>query len=564
MSLLNTSLTDQLAQLLKKMVSPVEIVAYLDDSETSQKVSNLLKEVSLQSEKISVIDGGKAGISCNIMRKPSFVIRSTESQNNQNKENNIEVTFAGLPLGHEFSSLVLALLQVSGYAAKITPEQKSAILQLGSHDLTTYMSVTCLNCPEVVQSLNTISIINPAIRHTAVEGSAFREEVDNLGVMSVPAVFENGELIASGRLGIDELVSVLSQLEKEKSSDGSSTKFDANVSRENSPASRAIAQKMNSQNPYDILIVGGGPAASAAAIYTARKGLSTAMIMDHRGGQVVETESIENHISQPHTTGAKLAANLTDHISQYDIDVFTPDWVDSIDISSEPYGLHTVHARSGGELKAQAVIIATGATWRTLRVPGEEEYRNKGVSFCPHCDGPLFKDKNVVVVGGGNSGVEAAIDLAGIAKHVTVVEFMETLKADKVLLNTLHNLPNIDVITSAAVSGIDGNGKKVTSVRYRSRVDNAEKSDLENVITTDGVFVQIGLVPNTNWLNNQVELNKRGEIITDRSGCTKIPGIFAAGDCSNEPYKQIVTAYGSGATAALSAFDYIIRRPQKN
>lgn len=550
MSLLNTSLTAQLSELLKKMVSPVELVAYTDDSETSQKVRALLNEVSQQSSKISIVEGEQAANQYGTIRKPSFVIRRAESKNSNNQENEVFVTFAGLPLGHEFSSLVLALLQVSGYAPKVSDEQRESILKLGSHNVTTYMSVTCLNCPEVVQSLNTISIINPKIQHTAVEGSAFREEVERLGVMSVPAVFEDGKLIASGRAGIDELVAILASSEKSDGNNGVSA------------ANAALAEKMNAQDPYDIVLVGGGPAASAAAIYTARKGLRTAMIMDHRGGQVVETESIENHISQTHTTGAQLAADLTKHIAQYNIDVFTPDWADSLDLAKEAYGLHTIHARSGGALKARAVIVATGATWRTLGVPGEDEYRNKGVSFCPHCDGPLFKDKNVVVVGGGNSGVEAAIDLAGIAKHVTVVEFMDTLKADQVLLNTLHNLPNTEVITSAAVSSVEGNGNKVTAVHYLDRNSANNSESKEHVIEADGVFVQIGLAPNTSWLENQLPLNKRGEIITDRAGCTEVPGIFAAGDCSDEPYKQIVTAYGSGANAALSAFDYIIRKPQ--
>lgn len=548
MSLLNASLTAQLSELLKKMVSKIEIVSYVDNSETSQKVRALLEEVSQQSNKISIVEVNNNEID-NSKRKPSFELRR-KLDNSVNGESTVSVSFAGLPLGHEFSSLVLALLQVSGYAPKISDEQREAILKLGPHNVTTYMSVTCLNCPEVVQSLNTISIINPKIQHIAVEGSAFREEVERLGIMSVPAVFEDGKLISSGRAGIDELVAILASNEK---SDGNNSVSSANV---------ALAEKMNAQDPYDIVLVGGGPAASAAAIYTARKGLRTAMIMDHRGGQVVETESIENHISQTHTTGAQLAADLTKHISQYDIDVFTPDWADSLDLSKEPYGLHTIHARSGGSLKARAVIIATGATWRTLGVPGEDEYRNRGVSFCPHCDGPLFKDKNVVVVGGGNSGVEAAIDLAGIAKHVTVVEFMDTLKADQVLLNTLHNLPNTEIITSAAVSKVEGNGNKVTAVKYidRNSADNSESK--EHVIEADGVFVQIGLAPNTRWLANQIPLNNRGEIITNRAGCTDIPGIFAAGDCSDEPYKQIVTAYGTGANAALSAFDYLIRSSQ--
>lgn len=548
MSLLNASLTAQLSELLKKMVSKIEIVSYVDNSETSQKVRALLEEVSQQSNKISIVEVNNNETN-NSKRKPSFELRR-KLDNSVNGESTVSVSFAGLPLGHEFSSLVLALLQVSGYAPKISDEQREAILKLGPHNVTTYMSVTCLNCPEVVQSLNTISIINPKIQHTAVEGSAFREEVERLGIMSVPAVFEDGKLISSGRAGIDELVEILASNEK---SDGNNSISAANV---------ALAEKMNAQDPYDIVLVGGGPAASAAAIYTARKGLRTAMIMDHRGGQVVETESIENHISQTHTTGAQLAADLTKHISQYDIDVFTPDWADSLDLSKEPYGLHTIHARSGGVLKARAVIIATGATWRTLGVPGEDEYRNRGVSFCPHCDGPLFKDKNVVVVGGGNSGVEAAIDLAGIAKHVTVVEFMDTLKADQVLLNTLHNLPNTEIITSAAVSKVEGNGNKVTAVKYIDRNSANNSESKENVIEADGVFVQIGLAPNTRWLANQIPLNNRGEIITNRAGCTDIPGIFAAGDCSDEPYKQIVTAYGTGANAALSAFDYLIRSSQ--
>ncbi|MFU0538538.1 alkyl hydroperoxide reductase subunit F [Gardnerella vaginalis] len=543
MTLLDSNLTTQLAGLLEKMVNPINLVAYVDSSENSQKVIELLQEVANQSNKITVIKDDKSSTK----RIPSFSIT--------NPQNNVSVSFAGLPLGHEFSSLVLAILQVSGYAPKISEDQRKAILQLGSHDITTYMSVTCINCPEVVQSLNTISIINPKVKHIAVEGSAFKDEVDALGVMSVPAVFENGKMISSGRSSIDELVAILLRQEENGDSSDSSDSSDSTVSGDSS-----LAQKMNAKNPYDVLIVGGGPAASAAAIYTARKGLKTAMIMDHRGGQVVETESIENHISQTHTTGAKLANDLTNHIAQYNIDVFTPDWATSLDVAEEPYGLHTINTKSGGSLKAKAVIIATGATWRTLGVPGEDEYRNRGVSFCPHCDGPLFKNKNVVVVGGGNSGVEAAIDLAGIANHVTVIEFMDSLKADQILLNTLHSLSNANVITSASLSKIDGDNKKVTAVHYMDRNEN-NAENREKILHTDGVFVQIGLMPNTKWIENKLSLNNRAEIVTDRKGCTSIPGIFAAGDCSDEPYKQIVTAYGSGANAALSAFDYLIRDP---
>lgn len=543
MTLLDSNLTTQLAGLLEKMVNPINLVAYVDSSENSQKVIELLQEVANQSNKITVIKDDKSSTK----RIPSFSIT--------NPQNNVSVSFAGLPLGHEFSSLVLAILQVSGYAPKISEDQRKAILQLGSHDITTYMSVTCINCPEVVQSLNTISIINPKVKHIAVEGSAFKDEVDALGVMSVPAVFENRKMISSGRSSIDELVAMLLRQEENGDSSDSSDSSDSTEASDSS-----LAQKMNAKNPYDVLIVGGGPAASAAAIYTARKGLKTAMIMDHRGGQVVETESIENHISQTHTTGAKLANDLTNHIAQYNIDVFTPDWATSLDVAEEPYGLHTINTKSGGSLKAKAVIIATGATWRTLGVPGEDEYRNRGVSFCPHCDGPLFKNKNVVVVGGGNSGVEAAIDLAGIANHVTVIEFMDSLKADQILLNTLHSLSNTNVITSASLSKIEGDNKKVSAVHYMDRNEN-NAENREKILHTDGVFVQIGLMPNTKWVANKLSLNNRAEIVTDRKGCTSIPGIFAAGDCSDEPYKQIVTAYGSGANAALSAFDYLIRDP---
>ncbi|MFP1711260.1 alkyl hydroperoxide reductase subunit F [Gardnerella vaginalis] len=538
MSLLDSNLTTQLAGLLTKMVNPINLVAYVENDKNSQKVIELLNEVADQSSKITVIKGDKNSAN----RKPSFEVL--------NPQTNVSVSFAGLPLGHEFSSLVLAILQVSGYAPKISDDQRKAILSIGSHEITTYMSVTCINCPEVVQSLNTISIINPKVKHIAVEGSAFKDEVDALGVMSVPAVFENGKMISSGRSSIDELVAIL--LSQEENSDSSNSKVSGDYS---------LAQKMNAKNPYDVILVGGGPAASAAAIYTARKGLKTAMIMDHRGGQVVETESIENHISQTHTTGAKLANDLTNHIAQYDIDVFTPDWATSLDIAEESYGLHTINTKSGGNLKAKAVIIATGATWRTLGIPGEDEYRNKGVSFCPHCDGPLFKNKNVVVVGGGNSGVEAAIDLAGVANHVTLIEYMNTLKADQILVNALNNLSNTTVITGAALSSIEGDGRKVIAVRYKDRnASNGENS--EKILHTDGVFVQIGLMPNTKWISNKLSLNNRSEIVTDRKGCTSVHGIFAAGDCTDEPYKQIVTAYGSGANAALSAFDYLIRNVQ--
>lgn len=541
MSLLNDSLTAQLAELLKKMVFPVQITAHTDSSRTSGQVRELLTEIAAQSGKITVTEAGADG-----GRVPRFTIRRAQTDAEAGAERGVgEAVFAGLPLGHEFSSLVLAILQVSGHAPKITAETRKAIEALGEHEITTYMSVSCLNCPEVVQALNTVAILNPKVRHTAVEGSAFREETEKLGVMSVPAVFENGTLLMSGRAETDEIIRILAAGENGGTA---------------APKTGINAEKMNAQPPYDVLLIGGGPAASAAAIYTARKGLRTAMVMQRRGGQITETESIENHISQIRTTGPQLAADLGAHLAQYDIDIFAPETAQSLQPADSPYGLHTVRTEGGGTLRARCVIVACGATWRTLKVPGENEYRNKGVSFCPHCDGPLFKDKDVTVVGGGNSGVEAAIDLAGIARRVTVIEFADSLKADRILLNTLHSLPNTSVITNAQVNRIEGNGKKVTSVHYLDRADT-DAPAREHTLDTDGVFIQIGLLPNTQWLKDTLRLNGAGEIVTDRSGHTSVAGIFAAGDCSDEPYKQIVTAYGSGANAALSAFDYLIRDP---
>ncbi|MDU7731422.1 MAG: alkyl hydroperoxide reductase subunit F [Actinomyces sp.] len=526
MPVLNDQLSAQLSQLLTKVVAPIELAASLDNSDLSAQVRELLEEIAAKSENITLTDEANP-------RTPSFAIRRIGTD--------VEVRFAGLPLGHEFSSLVLALLQVGGHPAKISDEQRQAIQRIkGPREFVTYMSLTCQNCPEVVQALNTISIINPSIRHTAVEGGAFQSEVENHGIMSVPVTFEGDEMFSSGRTTLDDFVSMLDE-----------------------GGAQAAVDQMNQEEPYDVVIVGGGPAASSAAIYTARKGIRTAMVMDHRGGQVVETESIENAISQVHTTGSQLAADLTEHINQYDIDMYVPQWADRLEIAavsaddnSRDYPLHTVVTRSGGHLRARSVIVASGATWRTLGVPGEEEYRNKGVSFCPHCDGPLFKNKDVVVVGGGNSGIEAAIDLAGVARHVTVVEFLDQLKADRVLLDAMDALDNVDVIVGARSTEVIGDGQKVTALAYEDRASGETRS-----VDTDGIFIQIGLVPNTQWLPEEVELSDRREVVTDREGKTNVLGIFAAGDCTDEPYKQIVTAFGSGATAALSAFNYLIRAP---
>ncbi len=517
MPVLDQNLTGQLRQLLGNVQQPIELVASLDDTPKSSEMKNLLSEIAALSDKVSVSEETNE-------RTPSFAIRRTGTD--------VEVRFAGLPLGHEFTSLVLALLQVGGHPPKLTDEQIDAIRSIeGEREFVTYMSLSCTNCPDVVQALNTISILNPRIRHTSVEGGTFQDEVERRNIMAVPATYEGDELISSGRATVDDFIALL----------------DTN-------AEKRAAEQLNETDPFDVLIVGGGPAASAAAIYAARKGIRTGMLTDRRGGQVLDTMSIENHISQTYTEGPRLAEDLKAHIAEYDVEVFSPQLAETLTPARETGELHTITTRSGGTLKSKTIILSTGASWRLMGVPGENEYRNKGVSFCPHCDGPLFKGKRIAVVGGGNSGIEAAIDLAGVVEHVTVVEFMDTLKADAVLVQKLKSLPNTAVITSARTTEVLGDGNQVTGLTYEDR-ETGETHQLD----INGVFVQIGLMPNTGWLDGTVELSERREIVIDDRGQTDVPGIFAAGDCTTVPYKQIVIAYGAGATAALSAFDYLIR-----
>ncbi|WP_420174505.1 alkyl hydroperoxide reductase subunit F [Luteococcus sp. OSA5] len=519
MAVLDSNLTAQLSQLLTKVVEPIELVASVDDRPKSTEMVELLNEIAALSDKISVrTDGDDA-------RKPSFAIVRTGSD--------ISVRFAGIPLGHEFSSLVLALVQVGGNPVKEDADLIDQVKGLdGDYEFVTYMSLTCQNCPTVVQALNAMAVLNPRIKHTAVEGSLFQGEVNEKNILAVPQVYLNGEPFASGRMEMADFVAKL-----------------------DSGAGERAASKLNELDPYEVLVVGQGPAGAAAAIYTARKGFRTGLVGERFGGQVLDTMSIENFISVPKTEGPKFAAALEQHVGDYDIDVLKNLSATGVVPASEQGGYHTVKFGDQASLKARTVILATGASWRLMSVPGEDEYRNKGVTFCPHCDGPLFKGKKIAVVGGGNSGVEAAIDLAGVVDHVTVVEFMDTLKADGVLQKKLTSMPNVDVITSAQTTEVVGDGAQVTALKYKDRTTDEEKQ-----LELSGVFVQIGLLPNTRWLQDSgVELSPRGEIEINERGETSVPGIFAAGDCSTEPYKQIVVAQGSGATAALSAFDYLIR-----
>lgn len=515
MAVLDQNMTAQLKQLLGNLREPVELRASLDDSDKSKQTEELLKEIEALHDLVSYSRTDENE------RRPSFEIAR--------RDTDVGVHFAGLPLGHEFTSLVLALLQVGGHPVKISDEQAQQIRDIeGEFRFETYMSLSCQNCPDVVQALNAMSVINPNIHHIAIEGGAFQHEIEERDIKAVPTVYLNGDVFGQGRMTIEDFISKL-----------------------DTGADAKAAEKLSAKDAFDVLVVGGGPAGVAASVYTARKGISTGLVADRIGGQVLDTMAIENFISMPYTEGPKLAAALDQHLHEYEIDVMKGQSVASIEDDGD---LKKVTTETGATLRAKQLILATGARWRRMNVPGEEEYRNKGVTFCPHCDGPLFKGKKVAVIGGGNSGVEAAIDLAGVVGHVTVLEFLDTMRADEVLQKKLKSLPNVDIVLSAATTEVVGDGKGVTGLTYEDRTSGESKS-----LDVEGVFVQIGLLPNTEFLDGIVELNERKEIVVDHRGATSDPAIFAAGDVTTEPYKQIVVAEGSGATAALGAFDASIR-----
>jgi len=516
--MLNAALKDQVRAYLARITQPIELVPSLDDGAKSAELKSLLEDIASLSDTITLAANEHD------VHTPSFAIRRTGTD--------ISVRFAGLPLGHEFNSLILALLQVGGHPPKETPELIETIRNLdGDYSFETYFSLSCQNCPDVVQALNIMSVLNPRIKHVAIDGALFPGEVEARQVMAVPSTYLNGEPFAQGRMNLAEIVAKLDT---------------RSVERE--------AQKIAGKAAFDVLVVGGGPAGAAAAVYAARKGIRTGIVAERLGGQVLDTMAIENLISVPHTDGPKLAAELEQLVKSHDVDVMGAQTAICLVPSADPDGLVQVELASGASLKSRTIILSTGARWRQLNVPGENEYRNKGVAYCPHCDGPLFKGKRVAVVGGGNSGVEAAIDLAGIVAHVTLIEFDANLRADAVLQSKLYALRNVTVITSARTSEIHGDGQKVTGLSYAKR-DN----DQPHRLALDGVFVQIGLVPNTDWLKGTVALSSRGEIEIDARGQTTLPGVFAAGDATTVPYKQIVIAMGDGAKASLSAFDYLIR-----
>ncbi|UTF60390.1 alkyl hydroperoxide reductase subunit F [Gilvimarinus sp. DA14] len=512
--MLDASIKQQLDTYLQKIAEPIELCVSMDDSEKARELSALATEIASLSDKIQLTYQAAE-------RSPSMGIAKAGEMP--------RVTFAGIPLGHEFTSLVLALLQTGGYPAKAEEALLQQVRKLNSPlQFETYVSLSCQNCPDVVQALNLMAAINPLISHVMIDGALFQQEVDARSIMAVPSVYLNGEHFGQGRMTLEEIVAKV----------------------DTSGAEDKVAE-LNARDPYDVLVVGGGPAGAAAAIYAARKGIRTALLAERFGGQVMDTVGIENFISVPYTEGPKLAAGLEQHVKEYGVDIITAERVADIQRKQ----MIELSTESGATLSSRAVILATGARWRELGVPGESEYRTRGVAYCPHCDGPFFKGKHVAVIGGGNSGIEAAIDLAGIVKQVTVLEFADTLRADEVLQKKARSLPNVNIITNAQTTEVLGDGKKVTGLEYLDRVSgDKQKIDLA------GVFVQIGLVPNTEWLkDSELALSARGEIEIDARGATSIPGVFAAGDATTVPYKQIVISMGAGASAALGAFDYLIR-----
>lgn len=518
--MLDSAMQTQLKTYLANLREPIELVASLGNDARSAQTRQLLEGIASLHEMVTAsFDGDDA-------RRPSFIVRRASDPARW-------VRFAGLPMGHEFTSLVLAMLWAGGHPPKVDAEQLEAVRQLeGDFAFEMYFSLTCHNCPDVVQALTLMALENPRITATLIEGGAYQDEVEQRGVMAVPATFLNGEPFWNGKMDLGEILAKL-----------------------DSGAAERAAARLGEAAPFEVLVIGGGPAGVAASIYTARKGFSTAIAAERFGGQLNDTLGIENLPGTAYTEGPKLTANLKEQVDANGVATFTLAEAERLEPASEPGDMHTVHFAGGGSLKARSLVLATGARWRSLGVPGEAEYRNKGVAYCPHCDGPLFKGKRVAVIGGGNSGVEAAIDLANIVAHVTLIEYDDQLRADAILQGKLQSMANVTILTSTQTTEVRGDSARVSGLVCKDRMSGEEQ-----VIDLEGVFVQIGLVPNTEWLaGSGLTMSERGEIVTDGEGRTNLPGVFAAGDATTVPYKQIVVAMGQGSKAALSAFDYLIR-----
>ncbi len=514
--MLDNAIKNQLQNHFSALTAQIELVVALDESNKSKELESLSLELANLSDKISVIKDPELS-----ERRPLLQVRSVQT--------GTRINFAGVPMGHEFTSLVLAILHSGGQPTKATEAQMQAIQALdGELNFDIYISLSCQTCPQVVQALNTMAALNPKVTATMIDGALFQDEVQSRNIMAVPSVYLNGEPFSQGAITLDNILH----------------KLDSGLAEQQAAA-------LSDKEPFDVLVVGAGPAGASAAIYAARKGLRTGIVADRFGGQVSDTLAIENFISVKATEGPKLVAQLEEHVRDYEVDVMANQRASAL-VAGDGY---TLALESGASLKAKTLILATGARWREMNVPGEKEYRGRGVAYCPHCDGPLFKGKDVAVIGGGNSGIEAAIDLANIVSSVTVLEFADTLRADEVLIRKAASMGNIRIIKNAQTTEVTGDGQRVTGLNYTDRL-SGENYRLELA----GIFVQIGLVPNTEWLKDSgLSLTRFGEIDIDGKGATSLPGVYAAGDVTTTPFKQIIIAMGSGATASLGAFDYMIR-----
>lgn len=516
--MLDQNILEQVKGIFASLNSNITLDAtFQNNDKKAEELKEFLNDFASTSEKLSVqfTEKGNAQLQFSLLK--------------DNKETGI--TFRGIPNGHEFTSLLLAVLNIDGQGKNFPDEMiQSRIKALkGNIKLKTYVSLTCTNCPDVVQALNLMSLINPNIKHEMVDGGIYQQEISDLNIQGVPAVYCNEESLHIGRSDLGMLLQEL----------------------EDRVGSETIENEEPIERQYDVMVIGGGPAGVSAAIYSARKGLKVGLIAERIGGQVNDTTGIQNLISVPQTNGTQLAADLKSHLSDYPIDLFEHRKIANVELKDK---LKSIHVKGGEVFKAPAVIIATGANWRRLNVGDEAKYIGHGIHFCQHCDGPFYKGKNVAVIGGGNSGLEAAIDLAGICKNVTVFEFGDTLRADTILQEKAATMPNLTIIKNAQTTNVKGDGTKLTALTVKNRLTEEEKD-----YAFDGVFVQIGLAANSDPFKKDLELTPRQEIKVDEFCRTSLPGVYAAGDVTNVPYKQIVIAMGEGAKAALSAFDDRLR-----
>ena len=523
--MIDKSLLDAIKSYSEKMTRPITFVFGSGEDSKRAELIDFLTKIAGTTDKINfdataTDDSLPSPISFKVVSHVDGALTDTG------------IVFSGIPGGHEFTSLILAILQAGGHTLKLDESIQKLIKRFNKPlQFQTYVSLSCHSCPEVVQALNQFALLNDGISNEMIDGALFQEQVDANNIQGVPAVFLNGKPFANCLIDTAKLIGKLQE------------QFPDLLAEADDDAEQLEQQ--------DVTIIGAGPAGVAAAIYTARKGLKVTMVADRIGGQVKDTQDIENLISVPLTTGTELSANFEKHLREYDITL--KEHVSVKEISETEDENYRIHLNTGETFETRSIILATGAQWRKLGVPGEEENIGKGVAFCAHCDGPFFKGKDIAVVGGGNSGIEAALDLAGIVKHVTVLEFADDLKADQVLINKAKEKANIEFITGAATQEIKATDGKVTSIVYQDRsTGDTHERDLA------GVFVQIGLVPNSAFVKGFVDLNRFGEIEIDERCRTDRKGIFACGDVTTVPFKQINIAMGEGSKAALSAFEYLV------